>query len=145
MAVVLPDGILGNPNMESVRAWILERFIILASVDLPVETFLPQVGVQASLLFLKKKTKIEKLKSLTDEDYKVFMAIAEAVGNDRRGNPVYERDEEGAELLFNEIQERAVYSPSGELISKSRKVRVKHLDDDLPKISAAYKKYLSEA
>ena len=145
MAVVLPDGILGNPNMESVRAWILERFIILASVDLPVETFLPQVGVQASLLFLKKKTKIEKLKSLTDEDYKVFMAIAEAVGKDRRGNPVYERDEEGAELLFNEIQERAVYSPSGELISKSRKVRVKHLDDDLPKISAAYKKYLSEA
>lgn len=143
MAVVLPDGILGNPNMESVRAWILERFIILASVDLPVETFLPQVGVQASLLFLKKKTKIEKLKSLTDEDYKVFMAIAEAVGKDRRGNPIYERDEEGAELLFNEIQERAVYSPSGELISKSRKVRMKHLDDDLPKISAAYQEYLN--
>lgn len=143
MAVVLPDGILGNPNMESVRAWILERFIVLASVDLPVETFLPQVGVQASLLFLKKKTKIEKLKSLTDEDYKVFMAIAEAVGKDRRGNPIYERDEEGAELLFNEIQERAVYSPSGDLVSKSRKVRVKHLDDDLPKISAAYQEYLN--
>ena len=130
MAVVLPDGILGNPNMESVRAWILERFIILASVDLPVETFLPQVGVQTSLLFLRKKTKIEKLRGVADEDYHVFMAIAEAVGKDRRGNPIYVRDEEGSELLFNEIHERVTYSISGELIAKSRRVRVKHIDDD---------------
>ena len=52
MGIVLPDGILGNPNTEPVRKWILEHFKLLASVDLPVETFLPQVGVQASLLFL---------------------------------------------------------------------------------------------
>lgn len=59
MAIVLPDGILGNPNMITVRKWILENFKLLASVDLPVETFLPQVGVQASLLFLQKKTQEE--------------------------------------------------------------------------------------
>lgn len=55
MAIVLPDGILGNPNTESVRLWILKHFKLIASVDLPVEAFLPQVGVQASLLFLQKK------------------------------------------------------------------------------------------
>ena len=138
MAIVLPDGILGNPNTEGVRRWILQRFVLLASVDLPVEAFLPQVGVQASLLFLQKKTKIEMLRSIGDEDYEVFMAIAEAVGKDRRGAPVYVRDADGAEILYNEIQERATYTPYGELVSKSRKVRVKHLDDDLPKISKAY-------
>lgn len=144
MAIVLPDGILGNPNMEQVRKWILQRFIILASIDLPVETFLPQVGVQASLLFLQKKNQIEMLRSIEDEDYNVFMAIAESVGKDRRGAPVYVRDDEGAEILYNEIQERASFTPTGELISKSRKVRVKHLDDDLPKISKAYRNYIEQ-
>lgn len=142
MAIVLPDGILSNPNTEPVREWILKHFILLASVDLPVETFLPQVGVQASLLFLQKKNKIEMLRSIKDEDYQVFMAIAESVGKDRRGAPVYERDEEGAEILFNDEEERAIYTPTGEIVSKTRKIRKKHLDDDLPKISRAYRKFI---
>ena len=37
LAIVLPDGILGNPNTEYVRDWILKRFKLLASVDLPRE------------------------------------------------------------------------------------------------------------
>lgn len=100
MGIVLPDGILGNPNTESVRKWILGHFKLLASVDLPVETFLPQVGVQASLLFLQKKTAEELLIPLDKEDYDVFMAIVEQVGKDRRGVPIYKKDEDGAEILF---------------------------------------------
>jgi type I restriction enzyme M protein len=61
MAIVLPDGILGNPDLEYVRAWILNHTKVLASIDLPVEAFLPQVGVQASLLFLQRKTDTERL------------------------------------------------------------------------------------
>ena len=68
MAIVLPDGILGNPNTEEVRLWILKHFKLIASVDLPVETFLPQVGVQASLLFLQKKTDEEMLIPIESED-----------------------------------------------------------------------------
>ena len=44
---------------------------------------------------------------LTDpanDEYEVFMAIAERVGKDRRGNQIYERDEEGAEILFNDAE-----------------------------------------
>jgi type I restriction enzyme M protein len=136
MAIVLPDGILGNPNTEYVRSWILERFKILASIDLPVETFLPQVGVQASLLFLqKKKAQYE------DAEYDVFMAIAEAVGKDRRGVPIYERDEDGAELLFDEVKE-TLFSENGVERIKRRHAKVKHLDDDLPKIKDAYLEFL---
>jgi type I restriction enzyme M protein len=61
MAIVLPDGILGNPDLEYVRYWILTHTKVLASIDLPVEAFLPQVGVQASLLFLQRKTSEEML------------------------------------------------------------------------------------
>lgn len=142
MGIVLPDGILGNPNTEVVRKWILEHFKLLASIDLPVETFLPQVGVQASLLFLQKKTAMERLVDPNSEMYEVFMAIAEKVGKDRRGNVVYERDDEGAEILYVDKKEWATYNRHGELVARYRNERVKHVDDDLPKISAAYKKFL---
>lgn len=144
MAIVLPDGILGNPNMEAVRLWILKNFKLIASVDLPVETFLPQVGVQASLLFLQKKTEAEKLIDIENEDYDVFMAIVEQVGKDRRGVPVYERDDDGAEILFPHIKKWLSYNENGKEIVRSRNERIKHLADDLPKVAEAYKKFKEE-
>lgn len=144
MAIVLPDGILGNPNTEGVRLWILRHFRLLASVDLPVETFLPQVGVQASLLFLQKKTESEKLIPIEQEDYDVFMAIVEKVGKDRRGVPVYERDDDGAEILFPHIKQTLVHLDNGQEQVRSRNERIKHLADDLPKVSAAYKQFKEE-
>ena len=144
MAIVLPDGILGNPNTESVRLWILQHFKLLASVDLPVETFLPQVGVQASLLFLQKKTDAEMLVPIEDEDYEVFMAIVEQVGKDRRGVPVYEKDDDGAEILFEHYKRWLAYADNGREIVRQRKERIKHLADDLPKVAKAYKKFLNK-
>lgn len=142
MAIVLPDGILGNPNMEQTRIWILRHFKLLASVDLPVETFLPQVGVQASLLFLQKKTSAEALVPIEEEDYDVFMAIVEKVGKDRRGVPIYEKDDDGAELLFPHTKEWIGYTETGREIVRRRSERVKHLDDDLPKVAISYKQFL---
>ena len=144
MAIVLPDGILGNPNTESVRLWVLQHFKLLASVDLPVETFLPQVGVQASLLFLQKKTDEEMLVPIEDEDYDVFMAIVEQVGKDRRGVPVYEKDDDGAEILFEHYKKWLTYADNGREIVKQRKERIKHLADDLPKVAKAYKEFKEE-
>lgn len=144
MAIVLPDGILGNPNMEQTRIWILRHFKLLASVDLPVETFLPQVGVQASLLFLQKKTSAEALVPIEEEDYDVFMAIVEKVGKDRRGVPIYEKDDDGAELLFPHTKEWIGYTNSGREVVRRRSERIKHLDDDLPKVAEAYQQYKKE-
>ncbi len=144
MAIVLPDGILGNPNTLPVREWILDKFQILASVDLAVEAFLPQVGVQASLLFLQKKTDLERqLAQDSREDYDVFMAIAEKLGKDRRGNPIYLRDEDGAELLFETETEYIVHKKTGDKEVKIRREKLKKVDDDLPKITEEYMKFLS--
>lgn len=144
MAIVLPDGILGNPNTESVRLWILQHFKLLASVDLPVETFLPQVGVQASLLFLQKKTDAEMLVPIEDEDYDVFMAIVEQVGKDRRGVPVYEKDDDGADILFEHYKKWLTFADNGREIVRQRRERIKHLADDLPKVAKAYKEFKEE-
>lgn len=139
MAIVLPDGILGNPNTLRVREWILDKFRILASIDLSVEAFLPQVGVQASLLFLQKKTESErKLARVEEEDYDVFMAIAEKLGKDRRGNPIYVKDEDGAEVLYEEDKKYIVFDKEGKPSIKVRKEKVKKIDDDLPNIIKHY-------
>lgn len=144
MAIVLPDGILGNPNTLPVREWILDKFKILASVDLAVEAFLPQVGVQASLLFLQRKTEVERqLAQDRGEDYDVFMAIAEKLGKDRRGNPIYQRDEDGAELLFSTETQYLVKKKYGTTEVKTRREKLKRLDDDLPKITEAYYEFLN--
>jgi type I restriction enzyme M protein len=141
VAIVLPDSILGNPNNLPVRQWILDKYKILASLDLAVEAFLPQVGVQASLLFLQRKTELERqLAHDGDDDYKVFMALAERLGKDRRGNPVYQRDVDGAEILFDTETQYVVRKKDGSLEVKTRREKIKKLDDDLPAIVQAYLK-----
>ena len=96
VGIVLPNGILSNPGPtdEAIRRWILRNCWVLASVELPVEAF-TQAGVNilTSLLFLKKKTSDEMEREAMAEaigkslpDYPVFMAVAEKVGKDRRGN-----------------------------------------------------------
>ncbi len=143
IAIVLPDGILGNPDAEYIRYWILTRCQVLASVDLPVEAFLPQVGVQASLLFLRRKSQAEMDAEALGrvEDYPVFMAIAETVGHDRRGNTIYLRDPDGAETFFNETRD-VLRRRRGRLLPVSVTAQEKRVDDDLPRIADAYRQFL---
>lgn len=97
--------------------------------------------MQASLLFLQKKTSAEALVPIEEEDYDVFMAIVEKVGKDRRGVPIYEKDDDGAELLFPHTKEWIGYTDSGREIVRRRSERVKHLDDDLPRVAEAFRQY----
>lgn len=92
MAIVLPDSILSNPGLKWLREWILEKAYVIASIDLPKETFEPHTGTQTSILILRKKRPEErKIK----QNYEIFMAIPEKVGHDSRGNPVYKLTPDG--------------------------------------------------
>jgi len=142
IAIVLPDGILGNPDAEYIRYWILTRCQVMASVDLPVEAFLPQVGVQASLLFLRRKSQAEMDAEAMGrvEDYPVFMAIAETVGHDRRGNTICLRDPDGAETFFSETRD-VLRRRRGRLLPVNVTSQEKRVDDDLPRIAEAYQQF----
>jgi len=107
--IVLPDSILSNPGYASVRYWILQNCQVLASVDLPVETFLPRTGTQTSVLILRRKSDQEKLmESMSGQmaPYDIFMANVKKVGKDRRGNFIYKKDEKGKEIV-----DRSLYKP----------------------------------
>jgi type I restriction enzyme M protein len=143
MAIVVPDGILGNPGeqMEGVRWWMLRHMEILASVDLPGETFLPQVSVQASCVFLRRRHEDElKLAgSAGPRQRPVFMAIGDNVGHGRRGEPRYVRKPDGTEeLKVQEIVDR--WEVGGEIKERPRKKEVRILADDLPWIAEQYRK-----
>ena len=121
LGIVLPDSILSNPGLKWIREWILEKTYIVASVDLPVETFEPHTGTQTSILILKKKTPEQEKRK---EDYSIFMAIPEKVGHDRRGIPIYKTTPEG------EIE----LDDGGEKI----------IDDHIPIVTEMFKKWIKE-
>ena len=69
------------------------------------------------------------------------MAIVEQVGKDRRGVPIYEKDDDGAELLFPNVKKWISWDENGRQVLRTRNEQIKHLADDLPKVSEAYLKY----
>jgi type I restriction enzyme M protein len=144
MGIVLPDGILGNPDDEPIRRWILEYCWVLASVDLPVETFIVEanVNILTSLLFLKKKTREERIAECLNGpvDYPVFMAVAEKVGVDRRGNTLYKRSPDG-EIILEEQEERERIHINGKNHFATLKRKVPSVDNDLPEIARAYHEF----
>jgi len=94
MAIVLPDGVFGNPSGKYVMQFILREARILAIISLAPESFLPSTHTKTSVLFLEKK-KINEVK----EDYEIFMAIANKVGHDKNGKVAYRMNERGEYIL----------------------------------------------
>ena len=73
MGIVLPDSILGAPGLGYIREWLIRNHRIVASIDLHADTFQPRNGTQTSVLFLQKKTQVQKdeeEKSGTMADYR---------------------------------------------------------------------------
>ncbi|AUX23767.1 N-6 DNA methylase [Sorangium cellulosum] len=146
MAIVLPNGILGNPGeqMEFVRWWMLQRMELLASVDLPAEAFLPQVSVQASCVLLRRRYASEH-QQVGKEGLKqrpVFMAIAEKCGHGRRGDVTYERNPDGTDLVVSEtVMER--FEHNGRIEERQRIRQAKRIADDMPWVASKYTRFVA--
>jgi type I restriction enzyme M protein len=144
-AIVLPDGILGSPGLGFVREWILRHCRVLASVDLHPDTFQPFVSIQTSLLVIQRKT--DDLVALEQaagqmNDYEVFMAVANHVGHDKRGNRTYVRDRQGNEV-FEEVDLPVKEYENGVPVIHCHKAKVKVLDDNTQQIAQEFRKWLS--
>jgi type I restriction enzyme M protein len=143
LGIVLPDSILSNPGYAYVRYWIMQNCELLASIDLPVETFLPRTGTQTSVLILRRKSEQEKLaESLSGQmkAYRAFMAIANKVGKDRRGGIIYKRDPQGKEILKRELYDSFAKSTILDFLPVVETTG-RIVDDDLPKISNLFHEF----
>jgi len=141
MAIVLPDGVLGNPQLGYVRWWILRRFRVVASVDLHPDTFQPRNGTQTSVLILQRKSaddvSHEERQGRLD-DYRIFMAQVRAIGHDKRGNTLYVRNEEGEEILFPPGEDASLLVLGDDGAQRRGMPPAKRVDDDTPKVAEAF-------
>ncbi len=91
MAIVLPQGVLNNTQMEYVREYLFDKARILAVVGLHGNTFKPHTGTKTSVLFLRKWEEKEE----PEKDYPIFMAVSKKGGKDNSGDYVYKKDKDG--------------------------------------------------
>ena len=81
MGIILPDGILTNSSLSYVRDFLISKCQILAVISLPSFTFSHfGASVKSSIVFARRKDESE-----VDKDYKIFMAVTEAIGYDAGG------------------------------------------------------------
>lgn len=147
LAIVLPNGILGNPGerMEFVRWWMLHHMELLASVDLPAETFLPSVSVQASCVFLRRRhpDELRLLQGGQPPQRPVFMAIPEQCGHGRRGETRYVRGPDGTEVMEKvkilDRRPRRDGTVDEKLYDRSERV----LADDFPWVVEQYRRHVA--
>lgn len=127
MAIVLPQGVFNNTNMEWIREWFFEKARILAVVGLEGNTFkLPApakgTGTKTSVLFLQRWGVGEKQL----KDCPIFMAVSKKSGKDNSG-----------EYVFVNEKGRRVKAEGG-IFDSSEKIR---LDDDLEEIAEEFVKF----
>jgi type I restriction enzyme M protein len=90
LAIVLPDGNLGNPNVQFVRDWLLENMFLKGVISLPLETFSPfGTTTKTSLCFFQKFSK----QNSSLNDYNIVFYKLENIGYDATG-----RTKDGSEL-----------------------------------------------
>ena len=147
IAILLPDGLLGNPSDEYVRWWILRHCEVLASVDLPIEPFKVTVKeykltpALPSLLVLRRRSD-DELKQPVHPDYWVFMAVVDKAGVDPRGNLLYERAPDGEEIVFEEEAIERVRE-GGRVEARHVLRRDRRIADELPVVSERFREFES--
>lgn len=97
LAIVLPDGMFGNPTDGYIREWIKDKAEILAVIDCSHNTFMPYTHTKTSVLILKKWGKTRQ------KNYPIMMSIVEKCGHDTRGKEIYKKNEEDEEILDEEF------------------------------------------
>lgn len=144
MGIVLPDSILGSPGLGYIREWLIRNHRVVASIDLHADTFQPHNGTQTSVLILQKKTQEQKDEEERHgiEDYNIFMAMVERIGHDKRGNPLFRRDEEGNEILIPETSDVLIPDETGEeRDTETHEQMVKVPDDQTPDIPPLFSEW----
>jgi len=92
LAIVLPEGIFGNPTDRYIWEYLTSNGKILSIVSLDQNTFQPYTCNKTSILFFEKLNTIPK-------DYVINFAIVENVGHDKDGKVLYKLNKDGSRKL----------------------------------------------
>lgn len=142
MAIVLPNGLLNNPGLAYFRQIILRQAQLLAVVDMHRDLFQPRNDTQTSIVLLRKWRADESAESFGD--YPVFMAIADKVGHNKRGNTIYKRAPDGSLLLQDSVRTHKLPMADGTFEEVAVSTTAPIVDDELDEVAEAYHAWLAE-
>jgi type I restriction enzyme M protein len=146
MAMVIPNGILNNPAHGYVRYWMLKHTQVLAVVDMARDLFQPKNDTQTSMVLMRRLSADEERTAATEGlSYPMFMAVAEKIGHDKRGNTIYRRTPDGKDVIVARRERiTEIDEATGEEVLKEIEVRDRVVDDELSDVADAYSKWLEE-
>lgn len=146
MAMVIPNGILNNPGNTYLRNWLLRRAQILAVVDMQRDLFQPNNDTQTSMVLMRRLSSEEEAQAEDSGlDYPVFMAVAETIGHDKRGNVVWRQLPDGSDALVKRVETIAeIDQETGNEVLRDIEVTERQVDDELPEVAAAFRNWLLE-
>jgi len=84
MAIVMPEGAIGNSTTERVREFVLKRATVEMVIDCPIDTFQPHTGTKTCILFIRNTP--------PPASHKILMTLLKDCGHDARGNPTGRND-----------------------------------------------------
>ena len=108
LVIVVPDGIVNNPGLRFIRAWLLRRSKIVASVGLPKTTFAASKGINnPTVLIAQKFTRNEARQAdlgTLAATYNIFMCTPRTAGINPRAKPIYLSQPDGQEMVDEDGQ-----------------------------------------
>jgi len=91
LAIVLPEGIFGNPSDRYIWEYLKSKGKILAIISLSQDAFQPYTCNKTSILFFQKLKKIPK-------DYYISFAVVKNIGHDKDGKVIYKLNNDGTSI-----------------------------------------------
>lgn len=118
LAIVIARGVLDNRDALPARQYLLTHTKLLAVINCHPNTFAPFNGTKAAILVVQKKRTPGIVRG---EDYPVFMAISEKVGQDSQGREILQRDLNGDLVIVD--GQPAIDHDLGEIAESWRRFR----------------------
>lgn len=125
LGIILPETYFHAPSHKTVMNYIFENTNIQWIIDLPHNTFRPHCNAKCIAIVLQKGVA---------QQSKINMAVAECVGHDHNGNPVYRTDSNGNKtkeiwddiediiLEMEHIRKNEPFSPKHTFVVDSKEV-----------------------
>lgn len=98
LAIVIARGVLDNREALPARQYVLQHTKLLGVINCHPNTFAPFNGTKAGIIIVEKK---QAPGFQHNEDYPVFMAVSQKVGQDSQGREILKTDANGEMVLVD--------------------------------------------
>ncbi|GAA2847505.1 N-6 DNA methylase [Microbacterium arabinogalactanolyticum] len=133
MGIVLPKAFLDTTLALRARELLFEYAYLDGVITLHKDSFQPDTGVRTCIVFLTKKTSEQRQQP--DDDYDIFMAVSQKVGQTSEGVPIFVIGDDGTPTTeidhdLDDIVDDFKALKSGDLVPSQFRYAVKRSDID---------------